>query len=195
MQDPQNLPKQSLLDFLCVCVCVFFFCYPNLLLRARTMKRHHYQTIPQGPCSSKWRFFLPYWLYISAIGTFLYIRELLECLLWIWPSWRNPCRGNQYLKYLPKSDGERLGTRQESLESWPRGLSRALSKTGHQRKSSSERDDTRDRWEEAQNGSGICIANKIGLFPFLDIRGRQSWSIMWVVSFISIIYLSKNWGR
>ena len=144
----QNLPNRSLRNFL-------------------SSSRHHYLPIPRGPCSSKSRFFLPYWLYISAINTFLYIRELLECLLWISLSWRNPCRGNQYLKYSPKSDGERLGTRQESLESWPRGLSRALSKTGDQRKSSSERDDTRDRW-----------ANKIGLFPFLDIRGRQSWSIM-----------------
>ena len=76
-------------------------------------------------------------------------------------------QGQSIPQIFPKSDGERLGTRQESLESWPRGLSRALSKTADQRKSSSERDDTRDRW-----------ANKIGLFPFLDIRGRQSWSIM-----------------
>ena len=33
-------------------------------------------------------------------------------------------QGQSIPQISPKSDGERLGTRQESLESWPRGLSR-----------------------------------------------------------------------
>ena len=38
MQDPQNLPNPYGIFCVCVCVCVFFFCYPNHLLRARTIE-------------------------------------------------------------------------------------------------------------------------------------------------------------
>ena len=59
----QNLPKRSLRNFL-------------------SSSRHHYLPIPRGPCSSKSRFFLAYWWYISTVSTL------------ISPSGRDPCGGN-----------------------------------------------------------------------------------------------------
>ena len=46
-----------------------------------------------GPCSSKSRFFLAYWLYLSTVSTFL------KYLLGISPSGRNPCGGNNTIVY------------------------------------------------------------------------------------------------
>ena len=60
----QNPPKQPLWDFLS-------FCHPNHLVLAGANNRNViYLLIPHGPCSSKSRFFLASWLYISTVSIY-----------------------------------------------------------------------------------------------------------------------------